>query len=94
MEKLEGAGSRDPEPATERDARLPPATERDAKLPEQWDWPLQQALYCKRNETQPDSTSSQSATDLSDPALPTKRLVEHQNISNHSNSCFLSRVEK
>ena len=52
MEKLKRAGSRDPEPATERD---------DARQPEQWNWPLQQALYCKRNETQDDSTSSQSA---------------------------------
>jgi len=52
METLKGAGSRDPEPATERD---------DARLPEQWNWTLQQALYCKRNETQDDSTSSQSA---------------------------------
>jgi len=53
MEKLKRAGSRDPEPATERD---------DARLPEQWNWPLQQALYCKRTETQDDSTGSQSAT--------------------------------
>jgi hypothetical protein len=35
VEKLKIDGSRDPEPATERD---------DARLPEQWNWPLQHEL--------------------------------------------------